>query len=210
MARPLVEPVLPPAVVSASAAPVLLVGGWFLAQTRRPAGYVPARDTISALASRGAPDRWIVTSAFIASGACHFVSALGLRGVHRGGRVVLGMGGVASILIGVFPLSAGEGAEGATLHKLAAATAFTSLGAWPAFAGRRSPSSQLIHPLTGWLAASGLLGTMGWFLYELGHGKRAGAAERVATTAQALWPLIVVVSLRRTSGQRRGRGRFDR
>ena len=84
------------AVASALAAPVLLVGGWTLAEARQPPGYSPVRDTISALAARGATDRWVMTSALAGLGACYMVTALGLRPVRRAGRAVLCGGGAAT------------------------------------------------------------------------------------------------------------------
>ncbi|MDQ3154878.1 MAG: DUF998 domain-containing protein, partial [Actinomycetota bacterium] len=83
------------AVVSAAAAPVLLIGGWTLAATRQPAGFDSAVDTISALAAYGAADRWIMTAGLAGLGACHVVTALGLRSAALPGRLVLATGGVA-------------------------------------------------------------------------------------------------------------------
>ena len=40
-----------------------------------------------------------------------------------------------------------------------------------------------------------LIGTLAWFAAELG-GDRVGLAERFAAGAQALWPLVVVLSSR--------------
>src|ERR1700719_1348053 len=91
------------ALVSSGAAPVLLIGGWTIAQARQPPGYSPVRDTISALAARGAADRWVMTSALAGLGACHVVTALGLRPARPGGRVVLAGGGVATVLVAAFP-----------------------------------------------------------------------------------------------------------
>jgi len=44
------------AVAAASAAPVLLIGGSFVATAMQPASYNPVRDTISELAGQGATD----------------------------------------------------------------------------------------------------------------------------------------------------------
>jgi hypothetical protein len=41
---------------AATAAPVLLVGGFLVAATIQPASYNPVRDTISELAEKGATD----------------------------------------------------------------------------------------------------------------------------------------------------------
>jgi len=180
------------ALASAGAAPVLLVGGWTLADALQPPGYDPVRDTISALAALGATDRWVMTSALAGLGACHVVTALGLRPARLRGRVVFGVGGVATVMVAAFP----QPAHGNSLsHTVAATVAFVALGAWPALAARRSPSPLLSRPVS--LAASGvLLGLVAWFAAEL-HGGQRGLAERAAAGAQALWPLAVVVTTRR-------------
>jgi hypothetical protein len=45
------------AVVSASLAPALLIGGWFVAGVLQPASYSPVRQTLSVLASDAGTDR---------------------------------------------------------------------------------------------------------------------------------------------------------
>jgi len=178
---------------AATGAPVLLVGGWTLAQTRQPPAYNAVRDTISALAAEGAADRWVMTSALAGLGLCHFITATGLRPAARGGRAVLAGGGVATLLVAAFP----QPARGnSTAHTVAAATAFVALGAWPAFAARRSMWAPLLTPTNSALASTGLLGLVVWFALEL-HGAQRGLAERAAAGAQALWPLAVVVTTRR-------------
>ncbi|RQX16570.1 DUF998 domain-containing protein, partial [Micromonospora chalcea] len=48
------------AVVTAAAAPALLVAGWTVAGARQGPGYDPVRDTISELAGEGATDPWLM------------------------------------------------------------------------------------------------------------------------------------------------------
>ncbi|MDP9406548.1 MAG: DUF998 domain-containing protein, partial [Actinomycetota bacterium] len=73
-------------VVSAAAAPVLLVGGWTVAAARQVPAVDPTVVTISALAARGATDRWLMTAALAGVGACHAVTALALRPAALAGR----------------------------------------------------------------------------------------------------------------------------
>jgi hypothetical protein len=48
------------------------------------------------------------------------------------------------------------------------------------------------------VAASGLLGLLGWFGLEFfSDGPRIGLSERVLAGAQALWPLAAVLLARR-------------
>lgn len=179
--------------LSSASAPVLLIGGWTLAAARQPAGYDAVTDTISALAGHGAADRWLMTSALAGLGVCHAVTALGLRSAALPGRLVLAAGGVATVLVAAFPLPA-DGP--AVAHTVAAGVAFTALAVWPALALGRAPRSPWgLRPAVSIPAAIGLLGLVGWFAVELG-GTRTGAAERIAAGAQAVWPLLVVLSTR--------------
>jgi hypothetical protein len=65
-----------------------------------------------------------------------------------------------------------------------------ALATWPALSGLPTP------PAGRW-AAVVLLGLLGWLGVQLGRGEDLGLAERVAAAAQALWPLVVTVALRR-------------
>jgi hypothetical membrane protein len=180
-------------VASAAAAPVLLVGGWTLAESRQPPNYDPVRDTISALAAHGATDRWIMTSALAGLGASYLITAAGLSPAKPAGRGVLAVGGVGTVLVAAFP----QPAEGNSVaHTVAATVAFVALGAWPAFAARRRLGAVLLTPIASAVATVGLLGLVGWFALEL-HGGQRGLAERLAAAAEALWPLAVVVTTRR-------------
>jgi hypothetical membrane protein len=181
------------ALLSSAAAPVLLIGGWTVAAARQPASFDSVRDTISALAAHGATDRWLMTGCLAGLGLCHLITASGLRPARLPGRALLGLGGVATLLVAAFPLPSGGGSS--TPHTLAAGVAFVALAAWPAIAGR-SAGSGLLTRRAGLLAAAGLLGLVGWFGLALG-GEQQGLAERAAAGAQALWPLAVVVSARR-------------
>jgi hypothetical membrane protein len=181
------------ALASAGAAPVLLGGGWTLAAAKQPPGYNPVRDTISALAAQGATDRWIMTSALAGLGACHLVTAAGLRPARRSGRVVLAGGGAATLMVAAFPQPAHGNSVG---HTVAATVSFVALGVWPVFATSRRRVAPLLRRPESAAASAVLLGLVVWFALEL-HGGQRGLAERAAAGAQALWPLAVVVTTRR-------------
>ncbi|SCF31637.1 DUF998 domain-containing protein [Micromonospora mirobrigensis] len=191
---------VPPwALTSAAAAPTLLVGGWTLAAARQPGGFDAVTGTISALAAHGATDRWIMTAALAGLGLCHLVTAAGLRPARPTGRLLLALGGAATLAVAALPLPAGGGSSAP--HATAAALAFGALALWPALAGtgRRAPAEAVgLSPRTGTTAAAVLLLLVGWFTAELvGGGDRIGLAERVAAGAEALCPLLVVLLLRR-------------
>lgn len=184
-------------VLSAAAAPVLLIGGWTLAAARQPGGFDSTTETISALAASGAADRWIMTTGLAGLGACHVVTALGLRPAALPGRLVLAAGGLATVLVAAFPQPDGGSSSA---HVLAAAVAFPALSVWPTLAWRRG-SRRLPRGIS--IGASVvLLGLLGWFGAELhGGGTRLGLSERVLAGAQALWPLAAVL-LARTHSSR--------
>jgi hypothetical membrane protein len=185
-------------VASATAAPVLLVGGWTVAAALQPATYDWRQDTISALAALDAADRWVKTSALAGTGACHIVTALALRPAAAPGRVVLALGGVATALVAAAPLPSGDG--GSVPHTVAATAAFLALSVWPALGWRAAvesgdPVPAGLRPVPAITASLVLLGLLLWFAVELvGDGDRVGLAERVAAAAQSCWPLAVVGS----------------
>jgi hypothetical membrane protein len=186
------------AVASAGGAPLLLAGGLVLAQELQPPGYDPVRDTISALAAHGASDRWVMTSALAGLGACHAITAMGLRPARDAGRIVLAIGGVATVMVAVFAQPAHGNDVG---HTIAASVAFMALGTWPVMAARRGLGAALLGPRASAVASAVLLGLVVWFVAEI-HGGQRGLAERAAAGAQALWPLAVVITTRRARARR--------
>ncbi|MGC5019516.1 DUF998 domain-containing protein [Micromonospora sp. DT47] len=185
------------ALLSSAAAPVLLIGGWTWAATRQPGGFDQVSGTISALAARDAADRWIMTVGLFGLGLCHCVTAAGLRPLRAAGRLLLALGGVATVAVAAFPLPAERGSS--TPHGIAAAMAFGALALWPALAapGHRAPDPAAgLPPRWGTTAAAPLLALVGWFVVELvTGGPRIGLAERAASGAEALCPLLVVATL---------------
>ncbi|WP_436536438.1 DUF998 domain-containing protein [Actinoplanes sp. HUAS TT8] len=181
------------ALASSAVAPVALIGGWTLAARRQPGGFDSTVETISALAGHHAADRWLMTTALVCVGICHVLTALGLSPAAGPGRVALGAGGVATLLVAAFPLPV---AGPAPAHAVSAGLAFAALSVWPALAWRRHlPVPATLRATVSCLAAVVLLALVAWFATSLGTGVRVGLAERVAAGAQAFWPLVVTVSL---------------
>jgi hypothetical membrane protein len=166
------------ATVSSALAPLALIGGFTAGAIAQPASYDWVHDTISALAAHGASDRWIMTTAFVLLGACHLVTAYGLR------RPVFALGGLATVLIAFAP----QPAHGSSsLHLALAGIGLSALAIWPIQGGR-----------TGRLAALVLVAILVWFAVALQAGAAVGLAERVLTVAEAIWPIIAVRWVRRT------------
>jgi hypothetical membrane protein len=154
------------------------VGGFTVAAARQPASYRAVRDTISALAARGATDRWIMSCAFVALGVCHMVTARGLR------RPLLALGGLATALLALAPQPVHGSSD---LHLGLAGVALVALAVWPL--QDRGPAR---------LGALVLICLLVWFALALRAGVAVGLAERVLTVAEALWPIIAVHLFRTT------------
>ncbi|CAM5646598.1 DUF998 domain-containing protein [Streptomyces atroolivaceus] len=195
---------------SSASAPVLLVGGWAISAELQGPGYDPASATISTLASDGAGGYWVMTSALLALGACHVITACGLRPAAPFGRVALAGGGLSAMLLALFPAPSSGGSYS---HGVVVAVAFALLAVWPVLAARRGgpgprdaaggraaggpPAAAppwALRPGPSAMAAAMMWIGGGWFLLALFVLDTAGAAERVLTFAQSFWPLVVVLS----------------
>jgi hypothetical protein len=182
------------AVVSAALSPVLITGGWLVADAFQPASYSPIGKTVSVLAGQAGTDRWIMTSALFLVGLCNFVTAAGLTGVALPARILLFVAGLSSIGIALSP----EPVVGSTPQHLA----WTSLGeatiaVWPAFTGRRGSPRPLILSIRGAAAVTAVsIALLGWLVIQTQSGSVLGLAERLTSSIQITWPFIVALALR--------------
>ena len=140
-----------------------------------------------------------MTLALVGVGGCHATTALGLRDAAPAGRGMLAAGGVATVLVATNPLPADGGSS--PPHMFAALAAFTALSVWPAVSCRQGKRvGWALQPARCLAASAVLLGLLGWFGAELlDGGARVGLAERFAAGAQAIWPLVAVLSTRRSA-----------
>jgi hypothetical membrane protein len=184
------------ALASAVVAPVALIGGWTLAASHQPGHYRPVRQTISALAAHGATDRWIMTVGLALLGAAHIVTALGLRPARTPGRWLLALGGACTLVVAAAP----QPAHGsAALHVLAATIGFVALSLWPA-AAARDDGPPVLQWRAGISVTVVLLVLLAGLAVETSAHELLGLSERALAGAQALWPLAVVLLLRRPGG----------
>jgi hypothetical membrane protein len=180
-------------VISAAAAPVLLIGGWTVAAGLQPR-FDPVADTVSALAAIGATDRWVMSVVFVLVGVCYVVTALALRPARVPGRLILIAGAIAGILVAANPEHAGG--FGSVPHFVFATLGFAGLTTWPAWASRRGTDVPWgLRPAVAAAAVAVLFALLASFGAELiMAGGQVGLAERVMGGAQATWPLVVVLS----------------
>jgi hypothetical membrane protein len=182
------------ALASAVTAVVALVGGWLIAAALQPPGYDPVRETISALARHGARDRWVMTLGLAVLGAAHVVTAVGLRALRPTSRAVLATGGVATFVVAIF---AQPDHGSSAVHITFATVAFVVLAIWPATAATRHAGAPgPVRPAPAVVATVVSLGLLAWVGATQSSGP-LGLSERLLTFDQALWPLIMVLALRR-------------
>lgn len=181
--------------LSSLGAPLFLLAGCIAGALRQPASFDSSVDTISALAALGTPDRWIMSSALVLLGACHIITASGLRAASLLGRAALALGGITTMLVAMFPLPQ-EG--GSFAHFVVATLTFALLAAWPLCALRLGPDAPCCFRPPVAIAATLVLSlSNGWLLWTLSQAPQlVGVAERVAALAEATWPLVVVVLTR--------------
>jgi hypothetical membrane protein len=182
-------------VISAAAAPVLLIGGWTVAAGLQPR-FDPVSETVSDLAAIGATDRWVMSLAFVLVGACYVITALALRPARTAGRLILIGGAVAGMLVAANPEH--PGGFGSVPHFVWASIGLAGLTTWPAWSWRRGPAVPWgLRRTPATVAVAVQFALLAWFSTELilaGH--QVGLAERVVGAAQATWPLTVVLSCR--------------
>jgi len=188
-------------VVSSAVTPVLLICGWTIAAGLQPQPFNSIRQSVSTLAGAGAADRWVMTIAFIVVAAGYITTAAALRPAAPGGRLVLIAAGLAGVLVAASP----EPAIGSfsLAHAFWSALGFAFLAAWPLASRQQGPMVPWgLRPLAAVGASAVITVLLAWFLFELvTHGGQIGLAERVLGCAQALWPLLVVLSCRRSKSQ---------
>ena len=166
-----------------------MIGGWLLAEALAP-GFDPVRRTISELATADVPHPGVMTAGLLVTGAAHVVTASGLPGVPRAGRLVLALGGVATAAVGLLPLD-----RTPTAHGVAAAVAFAALALWPAASARRG-ARGVLRPAAAVPASALLLGLLAWFVAQAAaDGAVKGLAERAVAGGESLAPLALVLAL---------------
>ncbi|MGI8760479.1 MAG: DUF998 domain-containing protein [Jatrophihabitantaceae bacterium] len=183
------------ALLSAAASPVLLIGGWLLADAVQPVGYSPMRQTVSVLAGHGGAHRWIMTSALVVVGLLHLVTATGLRCLRPAARIVLVVAGLAALGVAAFP----EPAHGSTVrHVACTAVGAVAIAAWPAFVGRLQWAGSAVLGVRASVLVTAVFAVLLlWLVAETRHGDALGLAERLSSSVQICWPFAVALAARR-------------
>jgi hypothetical protein len=189
------------AAVSTALTPLVMTGGWLVAEALQPPSYSPLHDSISGLAALGATDRWIVTSALFLVGACYFVTAGCLPSLRRSARIVLLIAGISSIGIAFSP----QPVDGSNaMHLVWTCLGAAAITVWPAFTASRAPSPPVILRARGAAAVTVVfLVLSAWLMAETQHGSALGLTERLVPGLQITWPFVVAMALRKRQEPRR-------
>ena len=189
------------AVVSAALTPALLVIAFLIGDGLQPTSYSPIRQTMSVLAGQGATDSWVMTGALFLVGGCQLATAVGLTSVRLPARILLVVTGLCSIGVAASPEPAtGPGPR----HLICAALCAATTAAWPALIARRTPQRPLILNVRVCAAVTAVFAVLlCWVVIETQGGSDLGLAERVTSSVQGMWPLVVAVLLRRAWGDSR-------
>ena len=187
------------AIVSAGLSPLLIVGGWLVADQLQPASYSPVRQSVSVMAGHGGSYPWVMTSALFVVGACYLVTAAGMRGFRPPARILMIIGGLSSIGIAASP----EPVHGSTPQHLA----WTALGAatiaiWPVFSSGRGSSRPLLMTARGSAIVTAVfLALLGWLIIETQAGSLLGLAERLDSSIEICWPFVIALVLWRSTAR---------
>ncbi len=172
--------------MSAWLAPVFLIAGFVLGTLAQPESYHWQWDAISSLASHGAREPYWMTAGFYGNGLCHLVTA------RRLGNPLVFVGGIGVLIVAAFPE---QPHHGSWMHDFGAGLALFTLAIWPLFTTdeRCWATSQRVARA----AALTMLSLLAWFFVTLFGVPALGVVERALVVVEALWPLIVLESLRR-------------
>lgn len=173
---------------------MLLIGGWTAAAEFRHGRFDQVKQSVSALAATGVPDRWIMTLAFVLVAACYIATALALRPAATAGRLTLIAAGLSGLIVAGSPEPSNGQFSGR--HAVAAALGFALMAVWPLLASRVGPGMPwALRPAISLIPFAANVLLLSWFVLELTTGGGdLGLAERALGVVQVFWPLVVVLS----------------
>ncbi|MDH6409959.1 putative membrane protein [Aurantimicrobium minutum] len=177
--------------VLAVVGPVQSVLGWSLSAALWP-GYDPVVQTISELASPESPVRYLQSSFFILGALIDIVVALRFTVIAKPARVLIFLGGLATIGLTIFPTPLVGVSEP---HRVFATISFVIFSIWPVFGmqfGREWP--PIVRPLAS-IVGTLILGAIAFGFLAIWTNpaiQTAGFWERAVTTSQAIYPALVI------------------
>lgn len=172
------------------AAPVAFIGGWVIGGARTP-DYSPINDAISRIAAVGAPNRDLMTTAFVAYGASVIVGSTALRtSPLRRCWSLAAVNGAATIAVAALPL--GHSAAMDTWHGVAAGVGYVSIAALQLASAK--PLRETGHDRAAALAVAGGAVT-GAALVATTVTDANGFFQRLGLTVGDVWLVATGIAL---------------
>ena len=165
--------------------------------------------TMSVLAGHSGTDRWVMTVALLLVGSCQMATGAGLYAVRMPARILLILTGLSTLGIAATP----EQATGPTTRHLAfAVSCVVTTVVWPVLVARRAPVQSWILGVYGCATVTVIFaGLSCWLLIAAQDGgSDLGMVERLTSTVQALFPLVVALALRQTARDTGNQGQRGR
>jgi len=181
------------AVIAAASTPTVLIGGWLAGDALQPTGYSPMQQTMSVLAGQQGTDSWLMTGTLGLVGFALVATGVSLTAVRWPGRLLLVVAGSASIGVAACP----EPASGPTdLHLAFAVICVVATAVWPAAAAQPGPQAPWVLSYQAGACVTAVFAALSvWLLLATQSGIDLGLAERLTSSAQGIWPLVVATSL---------------
>ncbi len=172
------------------AGPAAFIGGWVIGGGRTP-GYSPVNDAISRIAAVGAPNRDLMTAAFVAYGASVFVGSTALRtSPLRRVWSIAAVNGAATIAVAALPLDHSSSMD--TWHGVAAGIGYVSITALQLASAR--PLREAGHDRAAALALAGGV-TSGLCLVATTVSDANGLFQRLGLTVGDVWLIATGIAL---------------
>ncbi|MCU1370332.1 MAG: hypothetical protein JWO77_1526 [Ilumatobacteraceae bacterium] len=172
------------------AGPAAFIGGWVVGGGRTP-DYSPINDAISRIAAVGAPDRDLMTAAFVAYGASVLVGSTALRtSPLRRVWPLAAVNGVATIAVAALPLEHSSSMD--TWHGVAAGVGYVSIAALQLASAH--PLRETGHDRAAALAVAGGLVT-GAALVATTVSDANGLFQRLGLTVGDVWLIAAGLAL---------------
>ena len=172
------------------AGPAAFISGWAIGGARTP-DYSPVDDAISRIAAVGAPERELMTAAFVAYGAALLVGSTALRGSPlRRAWSLAAINGAATIAVAALPLE--HSASMDTWHGVAAGVGYASITALPLVAA--GPLRALGRERAAALSVVGGV-TSGLCLVATTVTDANGFFQRLGLTVGDIWLIATGIAL---------------
>ena len=179
--------------------PAAFIGGWLVGGARTP-GYSPIDDAISRIAAIGAPNRELMTTAFVAYGASVIVGSTALRSSPLQRTWALAaVNGAATVAVAALPLEHSTAMD--TWHGVAAGVGYVSIAALQL--SSVGPLRSTGHERAAALALAGGVVT-GAALVATTVSEANGFWQRLGLTVGDVWLVATGIALFRAGlGRRR-------